>query len=546
MILRRLTFFILINILFFFALQAQENGVQQLIKQRVEKGLDNKSVAAAGIVLFSQNELPVFYTNRESAPAWVQQRNMDELLTSLEHAYDEGLNPNDYHLKDLRKLLQLKEQNKLSVEAAADLDMLLTDALLLYASHLVLGKVDQSKIRPGWDIPLNSLPQNVDSLLAAALESSSIQRELEKLKPQNFMYVHMKKGLERLREISENGGFPAVPEGEVLKKGMVGERIVALRKYLSITGDLSSTDFLSDSLDEGLEAAVKQFQFRHNLNQDGVIGKETLAQMNVPVEQRINTLRLNLERARWVMHQLQPDFLVVNIAGFNIRRLTNEEVVFYSRVIVGKNHHESPIFKSKLTYFVINPTWTLPYSIATKETLPKLKKNPAYLAEKNMEIMNRDGKILDPSTIDFSQYSRSNFPFTVRQKAGPHNALGQVKFMFPNHYAVYLHDTPARSLFEREARAFSHGCIRLDKKWDLLMNLTGEPDVWNMEKINAVLKSGETTTVKLKNPIDIIILYWTAGADKQDRLYFNKDVYDRDMAVLKALDTPVHFKKIDY
>jgi len=240
-----------------------------------------------------------------------------------------------------------------------------------------------------------------------------------------------------------------------------------------------------------------------------------------------------------VLQQLEPDFLVVNIAGFNIRRVKNDSIVFFSPVIVGRLHHESPVFKGKMTYIELNPTWTLPYSIATKETLPKLQKDPSYLAKKNMIIMDRDGKKLDPSTIDFSKYSRGNFPFIIRQEPGPHNALGQVKFMFPNKYSVYLHDTPARSLFSREDRAFSHGCIRLDKKWELLMNLMNEPDVWNMEKINEIIKTEKTTRITLPQPIDIVILYWTAGADKEARLFFNKDIYNRDEAVLNALNGPV-------
>jgi murein L,D-transpeptidase YcbB/YkuD len=193
---------------------------------------------------------------------------------------------------------------------------------------------------------------------------------------------------------------------------------------------------------------------------------------------------------------------------------------------------------------VINPTWTVPYSIATKETLPRMLKNPNYLAEHNMIIMDRSGKKLDPSTIDFSKYSRSNFPFTVRQEPGPHNALGQVKFIFPNPYSVYLHDTPGRSLFTREERAFSHGCIRLQKKWELLIGLMNEPDVWNMDKINEILATGKTTTVHLNKPIDILILYWTAGADRKDRIYIDVDVYERDPAVLRELDIPWEYKKV--
>jgi murein L,D-transpeptidase YcbB/YkuD len=322
------------------------------------------------------------------------------------------------------------------------------------------------------------------------------------------MYVHLRNGLKHYREIADNGGWPKIPEGEVLKPGMKDERVLLIREYLQIVGDMpSNVKGVNDSIyDDEVVNAVKQFQFRHNLNQDGVIGKGTLRMMNVNVGERIDDIRINMERARWVMHHLPDDFLVVNIAGYNVRRVTEGEIVYYSRAIVGRQYHESPIFKGKMRYVVINPTWTLPHSIATKETLPKLQKNPNYLAEKSMIIMDRSGKEIDPSTIDFNKLSRNNFPYIVRQTAGPHNALGQVKFIFPNEYSVYLHDTPSRGLFANEKRAFSHGCIRLDKKWELLMSLMDEPDVWNMDKINEVLASGKTKRVNLINPIDIVQL----------------------------------------
>lgn len=534
----KIYFLVLISVFTFFSAQSQNEEIKQIIKQRVVTGTDSKTVAAAGIVLFSQIELPAFYTKRDYTPAWDDEKNISDLIASIQSAYYEGLIPADYHLEQINDL----RQRELSKEEEADLDMLLSDAVLMYASHLIMGKVEQSKIHPGWDMPTNRPPTHADSLLAMSLKYKRIKGDLEHLKPQNFMYKHLKNGLKQYREIAKNGGWPTIPGGMSMKKGVSDERVVLLRNYLFITGDLDSYDETNDTFDDALETAVKRFQFRHNLNQDGVVGKETLALMNVPVEKRIDMIRVSLERARWVMHHLGDDFLVVNIAGFNIRRVTNGEIVFYSRVIVGRNQHETPIFKGKMIYFELNPTWTVPYSIASRETLPKLQKDPAYLAKKNMEIMDRSGKILDPSTIDFSKYSRHNFPFVVRQKAGPQNALGQVKFIFPNQYSVYLHDTPARSLFDREDRAFSHGCIRLDKKWELLINLMDEPNVWNMEKINTILQSGKTTRVNLKKPIDIVVLYWTAGADKEDRLYFDKDVYNRDDAVLQALDTPVKFK----
>jgi len=500
------------------------NAVQEKIKSELESGVTH----IGNDLLYTPDRLNNYYSKHNYEPLWFQKENREELIEIIRNAYVEGLNPTDYHLERIEDLENQMTGGNRDIDLLANLELLLSDAVVLYSYHLLWGKVDQSKIRKDWDIPENPKPAT---------------EFFERLKPRHYMYVQLREGLKLYRNIAENGGWPSIPDGEVLKPGMTNERIPVIREYLTVTGDLQTADLEEDSVatlfDKELEQAVKTFQFRHNLSQDGVIGKGTLAQINVPVEKRMDMIRVNMERARWVLQQLEPDFLVVNIAGFNIRRVKNDSIVFFSPVIVGRLHHESPVFKGKMTYIELNPTWTLPYSIATKETLPKLQKDPSYLAKKNMIIMDRDGKKLDPSTIDFSKYSRGNFPFIIRQEPGPHNALGQVKFMFPNKYSVYLHDTPARSLFSREDRAFSHGCIRLDKKWELLMNLMNEPDVWNMEKINEIIKTEKTTRITLPQPIDIVILYWTAGADKEARLFFNKDIYNRDEAVLKALNGPV-------
>jgi len=524
---------------------SQTQTATELVKNKIETGIDAKAISADGIILYAQDILPAFYEANNYSLAWDNEQNRIDLIESLENSFNEGLIPDDYHLEKIKKLFRETKSNA-NPDKVVDLDLLMTDAVLLYATNLIIGKVDQSKIVEGWDVPPNKLPKNDGISLNKALNSNDIAEALNNLKPDNFMYVHMRNGLKRYREISKNGGWSKVPPGKVLKLNETDVRVLLLRKYLIITGDLSaSANSENDSIfDMNVENAVKQFQFRHNLNEDGVVGKGTLEMINVPIEKRIDELRINMERARWVFHHLPEDFMVVNIAGYNVRRLTDDSIVFYSKVIVGKHFHETPIFKGKLSYIVINPTWTLPYSITIKETLPKLQKNPNYLTEKNMIIMDRTGKEIDPSTIDFNTLSKNNFPYTVRQKAGPHNALGQVKFIFPNQYAVYLHDTPVRSLFSREERAFSHGCIRIDKKWELLMNLMDDPEVWNMNKINEIVASGKTTRVNLKSPIEILLLYWTAGADKKDKLYFDKDVYDRDASVLEELNKPVVFKKV--
>ena len=525
---------------------SQNSPAEQIIEKRVETGVDNKPVFAQNIVLSSQVEISKFYSNRNYHLAWDDKNNREDLISSLDASYEEGLLPEDYHLDKINSLINKSSYKNLSDADLADLDLFMTDAMILYASHLISGKVEQSKLRTEWDLSINDGPKNPDSLLTVTLAQHQIKQVLEGFKPKSAFYDELKVRLKEYRELAKNGGWNKIPEGETLKKEMTDERIVDVRKYLNTTKDLSANADLDNPLfDEELELAVKKFQFRHNLTEDGVIGKGTLAQMNRSVEDRIGMMRLNLERTRWVLHHPEADFLIVNIAGFNIKRIQKGKVVYESRVIVGKNHKESPIFKDAVEYIVFNPTWTLPYSIATHETLPRLKKDPGYLAAKNMEIMDRNGKILNPDNIDFSKYSTGNFPFIIRQKAGPHNALGQIKFIFPNKYAVYLHDTPAKSLFNREDRAFSHGCIRLEDKWDLAMSLLDEPAVWNMDKINQIIDSGKTTQINLKTPVDIYILYWTAGVDRDNNLYFERDVYQRDAAVLKALDKPIVFKKIN-
>ncbi len=521
--------------------------IKKEIQERIENGIQYGGIAIGNIYLFNHTNLAHYYINRGFDPVWEDEQNHRDFIKIIQGSWDVGLVPEDYHLERIRELVNKVKDGIATPDVYADIDLLITDAISLYANHLNYGKIMQSNLRKTWDVPENPMPDKPQELFKQAISTNNLVAFFNTLGPQHFMYKHLKKGLKRYRLIAENGGWPTIPDGESLKKGMTGDRVTVMSERLMITGDLDAS-FIDKEIqlfDELLENAVKQFQFRHNLTQDGIAGKNTIAQMNRPVDMRIDQIRVNLERARWVMHELEPDFLLVNIAGFNLRRITNAQVTYSSPVIVGKTYHQSPVFKGRIQYIVINPTWTVPYSIASKETLPKLKKDPKYLANRNMIIMDRNGKKLDPSTIDFSKYTSSNFPYTLRQEPGPNNALGEVKFMFPNSYSVYVHDTPNHSLFNREERAFSHGCIRLQKKWELLMSLMNDPEVWNMDKINEILATGKTTTVNLPKPIDILILYLTAGTDRKDGILFNEDIYKRDPAVLTKLDEPWKYKTVE-
>jgi murein L,D-transpeptidase YcbB/YkuD len=518
--------------------------VEEILEQKLYSPSGEFGIVIDGVKLFSQTALPQFYNNRAFELAWNDKKNIRHLMESIESAYDEGLDPQDYHQERITNLLDLSKKGDLSNADKVRLDLFMTDALILYASHLLEGKLEQSALRKEWDVEKNERPKNVDSLLTVTLHNHQVKTALESFKPNHYIYKLMKFHLKELRDTQKSGGWPRVSTGDVLKPGDTADRILEIRDFLIAVGDLHDKANVAGKVyDKDLETAVKKFQYRHRLTQDGIIGKGTIEQMRLSLQDRIDIIRLNLERMRWIFHEPDDDFLLVNIAGFHVTRFTNRKAVFDSRVIVGKYHHETPIFKGEMKYIVMNPTWTLPYSIATHETLPKMKKDPGYLASKHMEVIDRKGNLLNPASIDWNRYSAGNFPFIIRQKAGPWNALGEVKFIFPNKHAVYLHDTPSRGLFNQQDRVFSHGCIRTEDKWGLMMSLMDDPEVWNMDKINEILKSGETTKIDLPKPVNIYLIYFTASVDQDSNLLFMKDIYNRDKAVLKALNEPFEFGK---
>ena len=312
-----------------------------------------------------------------------------------------------------------------------------------------------------------------------------------------------------------------------------------LARRLAISGDIEDVRTFAPitTYDDLLEEGVRQFQHRHGLDVDGVIGPATLTALNVPVEQRIGQLEISLERARWVMDDVEDEFVLVNIAGFQAYVIRDREIVWQTRVQVGTAYRQSPVFRDEIKYLVFNPTWTVPYSIATRDILPQVQREPGYFASRNFDVKNRDGEIIDPSTVDWPQVTRRSFRYTLIQRPGPDNALGRVKFIFPNEHAVYLHDTPSRPLFGRAERAFSSGCIRVENPFDLAELLLGS-DGWTQERFREVLDSGEITTVFLPEPMPVMLLYWTAMVGQDGIVYFYNDVYNRDQAVADVLDAP--------
>jgi murein L,D-transpeptidase YcbB/YkuD len=479
--------------------------------------------------------LSAFYERRGFEPAWTDARNVADMIAGIRGAFDAGLDPGEYHLEGI---LAYREQPSDPV-AAARLDLLLSDALFALAFHYRFGKVDPASVNPNWNIE-RTLGAGVDPI--EVVENTLARRDLTmllaSLQPQHEFYVRLKRALADYRALEAAGGWPPIAAGETLRVGMEDPRVVTVRQRLKRTADLAESAGDGPLFDETLEQAVKVFQYRHGLGSDGVIGKGTLAALNVPVAQRIDEIRVNLERARWVLHQADPDAVYVNVAGAMAYVTRGGKVAWMTRVMVGKPYRKTPLFRDDISYLVLNPTWTAPYSIATKDILPAVQKNPAYLAERNITVLDRSGKPVNPASIDWSSLSRSNFPYTLRQEPGPNNALGRIKFMFPNEHAVYLHDTPSRSLFERDVRTFSSGCIRVEKPLELAEILINDPEHWSLGKLEAAVASGETRTVRINPPEAVYLTYWTAAVDDDGELNFSRDVYDRDPAVLEALEAP--------
>jgi murein L,D-transpeptidase YcbB/YkuD len=345
----------------------------------------------------------------------------------------------------------------------------------------------------------------------------------------------MRDALADYRAIVEGGGWPKLDVAAPLARDSAGDAVAVLRRRLFLEGDLPATaDTASPRFDATLEDAVRRFQQRHGLNADGVIGKRTLAELNVSAGRRVAQLRANLERARWVLRDLSDTLLAVNVAGQLAYLLVGDGVAWSSRVVVGEEYTRTPVFAASMKEVVLNPDWTVPRTI-NGEILASAEEDPDYLRREGFEVIDESGRALDPDELDLGGYTGETFPHTFVQRPGPTNALGRIKFMFPNRFDVYLHDTPARGLFAREDRTFSHGCIRVEDPLSL-----GETVLsgWPRERLEAVLREGDTRTVELDAPLPVLILYWTAATDLDGEVHFYRDIYGRDGPLIEALARP--------
>jgi murein L,D-transpeptidase YcbB/YkuD len=510
-----------------------QDAAADVIRTYVEELRVSGRLEVLGQPVASREVLPRVYENREFAPAWETLQQIDGLLEIVDQSYLEGLDPNDYHASALHAARgTLTDPAALPASDRAELDVLLTDSIIRLGYHLRFGKVDPSALNPNWASTAELFREDPAVTIQAAIDAPSLREFAARVIPRHSLYERFKVALAEYRALEANGGWRSTPAGATLKPGGTDERVAALAARLAVTGDLPATTVVDGNrYDETVAMGVRRFQARHGLAPDGAVGPATLAALNVPVAARIEQVRVNLERARWVFYEPESEFLVVNIAGFQLYHLRRGEVVWRTRVQVGRPFRQTPIFRGEMTYLVVNPTWTVPPTIYRNDILPAVRRNPAYLASRNIDAFDPSGARIDPAAVDWS----GRPPYRLVQRPGPDNALGRIKFMFPNEHSVYLHDTPSRDLFDRDSRAFSSGCIRVENPFELAEQLVGER---GRERLDALVASGRTQTVFLEKPMPIMLLYWTVEPDATGKVTFLPDVYDRDRAVVAALAQP--------
>ncbi len=526
--------------------ETSPDTVADHIRRRIEAADPNAGMMAQGEHLYASNTLPRFYVQRVFRPAWSDGNRLrpasGELLEALRTAGNEGLRAADYHLEEIQRLVTVASNRQRSRQSQAasmlaDLDLLLTDAFLVYGAHLLSGRVNPETIDPEWHATRREA--DLAALLERSLSSDGPATGLRQLLPRHEGYQRLKEALARYKDIAAHGGWQTIPDGSRVVLGDQDARIPALRQRLALVGDMgAATAGDSDLLDSLTVAGLVRFQIRHGLEFDGVLGNATLAALNVPVEERIRQLELNLERWRWLSQDLGERHIIVNAAGFELEVFEGMQVVLAMRVVVGRTYRRTPAFTAPLRYLVFSPFWHVPHSLAVLDQVPMQQNDSEYFSRVGMRVFENwgaDAREIDPATVDWRSVTPQSFTYRLRQDPGAQNALGRVKFMLPNRHNVYLHDTPSRDLFARAQRDFSSGCIRLEQAMELAVYLLGDTPGWDLSAITAAATAGVETTVPLPNPVPVHILYWTAWANEDGTIHFRHDIYRRDERLLTAL-----------
>lgn len=528
--------------------------------------LVRKDASSSSSRIVIDGQLQRFYKSLGYRTVWNSPLAVDRLLKVIGESADDGLLPSDYHVDEIRRF---REDPPVLPSMKARADLLMTDALFTLLSHMRSGKVLPRSLDANWNVPANLPPANNDSVLMSAVTENRFPEMIASLRPTGSGYMQLRKALARYMKLHAEGGWGKVPSGPmIVNPGDLDARMPLVRQRLIVSGDLSADAPIglkitsaadSTAADSTMQAArlrapleytpemaeaVKLFQKRHGLSIDGAIGNETITAMNVSLETRIEQIRINLERLRWYPRNPGSSYIMVNIPGYTVDYIRNNDLLWHSRVIIGKSDTQTPVIKAEIQSVIFNPRWVIPSGILIKEAIPAIRKDIRYLSRNQLTVVGADGKPVDPLQINWSQYKEGGFPYRLVQDSGEDGSLGLVKFNMPNRFAVYMHDTPTKPLFERSRRAYSHGCIRVDKPFELVEIVLANPVRWSRQKIDAVVSTGKTRTEPLPAKVPVYLTYQTAFADG-NQLNFRADIYDRDRSLQEALNAGKESRNVE-
>jgi murein L,D-transpeptidase YcbB/YkuD len=482
----------------------------------------------AALSLTDVQTLYRFYASRDFRAVWLGRdcrARMHELQWAIDEAASHGLNPNDYHARALLA----------SPTCSWQAELLASDGWMKLAGDLFRGRVDQGLLEPDWNLQRPAF--DAVQALQQAVSSGDAVLALQTLAPQDHYYAALRLALQRFRSYALRGGWIGIDEGPSLRLGDRGIRVDQLRARLALSGLLASAAATPGlDFDTTLEQAVMAFQRRANLEPDGAVGRQTLAQLNRRALDRIAQLRANLERWRWLHIPPGERHLRVNIADFRLEAWDQQVLEREHRVIVGSLYRSTPSFSGRISRIVFAPWWEVPRRLAVQDKLPLFRRDPGAFERLGFELLDRSGAPVDARTVDWNKLHAEHFPYRLRQRPGPLNALGQVKILFPNAHDVYLHDTPSRGLFARVRRDFSSGCIRVEQALELSEWLLADMPEWTRERIDrSVATAAEVSAIPARK-VPVYIIYRTISFDDDGSVRFLNDLYDRDTALLAALD----------
>ncbi len=487
------------------------------------------------------NDVRRFYASRGAEPAWLGTPGGDqkaaEIVRLAAEAPQEGLEAVDYDPGPASGVVERTSGAAVTSAEAADADLRLSCVLAKYVRDLAMGRVAPRELDRGWVGEQTSV--DLPASLASAA-SKGVRPAVEAQKPRHEQYARLERALAQYRAIAARGGWPTTLHAEgTLRRGDRSPEVSVLRARLRATGDLPDSTLLpfqaADRYDDAVAAGVSAFERREGLESDGVLDAKAIAALNVPVEQRIRQIELNLERWRWLPLELGSRYVMVNTPTFELEAFDGGKRALHMRVAAGTRHHPTPIFSAPMTEVVFSPYWNIPPRIAREEWIPEVVRDPEYLRENGLEIVKGD-RVLEPREVDWRDTD-----LRLRQRPGAANLLGLVAFRFPNRFDVYLHDTPFDSEFHRAARALSHGCVRLEEPEPLAEWVLRGQDEWTRKRIEEAMHGGVERTVRLEHPIPVHIVYQTVWVGDDGSVRFAEDLYGHDanqLAILARKEGP--------